>query len=378
MLIRKYINGDASVEEIVAINKWLKEADANKSVFVAIKEELASKEKANSDWEKFADKYSDSLKPNRKIKRLVGFISLAASISLVVGVYFQLLKSDKTPYADFISESVTVPEQTTLSLSNGKVIELENKHSVLTLDSEGQQINLSNNQVIQTAQQSDEEAAGVNQVVVPYGRTAEVDLADGTKVWLNAGSCFIFPSHFNNQKKREVVLIGEAFFDVKHNARQPFMVVTEEMVYTVLGTSFNIQSYANSNSVAAVLVEGSLQVEKKSVINKHKTILKPGQKSQLYINQDKLCVTNVNTSFYTSWKDGYLMLYKNGLKNLVKQIEQYYHSELVISDELMNLPTQLSGKLLLDENPEQVYKTLCDLTGMTYEVKNNKVVFNKK
>lgn len=377
-LIRKYINGNATIDQIVAIDEWLKEDEGNKSVFVAIKEELAFSHDTGGDWEKFTSKYGVEVKPSRKNTRLIGFMSLAASITLVVGVSLYLMKSNKTPFTEYLAESVVVPEQTTLSLANGKQVALSGRHSVVEVDNEGRLIDVTNSQVIESEEALKEEAPGINQIVVPYGKTAQVDLADGTKVWLNAGSRFVFPSHFNHQKKREVVLVGEAFFDVAHDANQPFKVITDEMEYTVLGTSFNIQSYSNGSSVSAVLVEGSLQVEKRTLVNRQKVILKPGEISQFYIGPNEMRVTSVNTSFYTSWKDGYLMLDKKRLDNLVRQIEHYYHSDLVISEELMKMPTQLSGKLLLDENPEQVYQALCDLTGMTYEIINNKVIFDKK
>lgn len=381
-LVGKYIDGTASIKEIAAIHTWLSESEANKVAFTKLKQECKQKQQsvANADWFKFEQKYGNAVKPSKKGKHLLGFISIAASISLVVGVSIHLMSNIKDNYSAVLAEAsaAEVPEKTTINLSDGEQITLETSHSVVEIDEQGKQILLEDERVVEASGDTKSSKPGINQIIVPYGKTAELLLADGTKVWLNAGSRFVFPDHFNKQPNREVVLIGEAFFDVSHNADQPFKVITDEMVYTVLGTSFNIQSLPNSASVSAVLVEGSLQVEKKTLLNKQKVILKPGQKSQFLPKQDRMHVTNVNTAFYTSWKDGYLMLDKNRLGKLIKQIEQFYHSELVISNELIDMPTQLSGKLLLDEDPEQVYSALCDLTGMTYRIVANKVVFEKQ
>ncbi len=379
-LIGKYVNGKATVEEVVTISDWLKESETNKDIFLTTKQDLTKRQKTTNDWQKFEARYGEQLQPTKRSKRLLGFISLAASISLVVGVSLHLMNTERNPYAEMLAEAgaAEIPEHTTLSLFNGEQIALKKTHSVIQVEKEGQQISVEDSEAHETVTVASSDEPVINQMLVPYGNTAQVKLADGTRVWLNAGSRLIFPNHFNNQKRREVVLVGEAFFEVAHNANQPFKVVTEEMVYTVLGTSFNIQSFPNSASVTAVLVEGSLQVETKTLLNKQKVILKPGEKSQFSRIKDKMSIANVNTSFYTSWKDGYLMLDKNRLGKLVKQIERYYHSDLVLSNDLMNIPSQLSGKLLLDDDPEQVYQTLCDLNGLTYEIKNNQVIFKKQ
>ncbi|WP_439183928.1 FecR family protein [Carboxylicivirga taeanensis] len=377
-LIKKYVDGTASAQEVAAIYDWISESEANKLRFVKIKEQVNTPQKAGDDWQRFTNRYGEQLKTNRRSKRMLGFISLAASISLVVGVSFYLLKPQKSIYADYLVETEEIPEYTTLSFSNGEQLALKNTHSIVEVEEEGSIVSIDKEQLVEAPVEKADEKPGVNQIIVPYGKTAQVSLADGTKVWLNAGSKLLFPVHFDRQSSREVMLFGEAFFDVSHNASQPFKVITDEMIYTVLGTTFNIQSYENSASVSAVLVNGSLQVEKKAVFDKQKTILEPGQMSQYTASQDKISVSAVNTAFYTSWKDGYLMLNKNSLSKLIQQIEHYYNSELIITNELLNIPSQLSGKLLLDDDPEQVYQALCDLTGMTYEIINNRVEFRKQ
>ena len=89
------------------------------------------------------------------------------------------------------------------------------------------------------------------------GMVSRFTLADGTKVWLNSGSELQFPDHFSGEK-REVMLKGEAFFEVTKNEKQPFRVNANELKVEVLGTSFNVVSFDNDNQEEVVLVTGKV------------------------------------------------------------------------------------------------------------------------
>ena len=84
-------------------------------------------------------------------------------------------------------------------------------------------------------------------------------LADGTKVWLNSASRLIYPQSFMG-KERRVVLSGEAFFDVAHDAERPFIVETSRMNVKVLGTRFNVNDYDDNEEVSTTLVNGSVEI----------------------------------------------------------------------------------------------------------------------
>ena len=99
----------------------------------------------------------------------------------------------------------------------------------------------------------------MNQVVVPFGKKSSIELADGTKVWLNAGSRMAFPDRFTGSR-REIFLEGEAFFNVTPDKSMPFYVKTKEVVIRVLGTKFNVSAYEADNEVVTVLVEGTVSM----------------------------------------------------------------------------------------------------------------------
>ncbi|QIL42089.1 hypothetical protein G7074_24160 [Pedobacter sp. HDW13] len=109
------------------------------------------------------------------------------------------------------------------------------------------------------------------------GEKKKVTLPDGTLVYLNGDSKIELGDNFD-QKDRNVKLTGEAYFDVKHNAAKPFFVHTKDFKITVLGTAFNVKSYANENESAATLVRGTIKLEDNTGLNKNTIILKAGQK----------------------------------------------------------------------------------------------------
>jgi len=122
--------------------------------------------------------------------------------------------------------------------------------------------------------------------VAKRGEKKKITLPDGTLVYLNADSKIELGDHFN-QKDRNVKLTGEAYFDVKHNAAKPFFVRTKDFKISVLGTAFNVKSYANEDESEATLVRGTIKLEDNTGLNKNIVILKAGQKITYHILKAK-------------------------------------------------------------------------------------------
>ena len=129
------------------------------------------------------------------------------------------------------------------------------------------------------------EAEEMNQLVVPRGKRSSVELADGSKLWLNSGSRAIYPVVFS-KKNREIFIEGEGYLEVSHDASRPFYVVTDAVKVKVLGTKFNISAYKEDNQVSVVLVEGSVEAS----VGLQKVVMKPDQIMNYAINTEKLSV----------------------------------------------------------------------------------------
>lgn len=117
----------------------------------------------------------------------------------------------------------------------------------------------------------------ISSVTTKYGNRTKITLPDGTIVSLNAGSKLDYNPSLFNRELREIYLSGEAFFEVVKNTKKPFIVHTENMLVTVLGTSFNLKSYPGENQSEASLIKGSIEVTT-PLRPQEKYILRPDEK----------------------------------------------------------------------------------------------------
>ena len=208
-----------------------------------------------------------------------------------------------------------------------------------------------------------------NQLIVPSGNRSKITLSDNTVVYLNAGSKLIYPSVFKKDT-REVLLFGEAFFEVAKNKHQPFIVKTSSIDIEVLGTHFDVSAYSDDNQVQTVLVEGAVAVKKHdaSVFNR-KVLLKPNQMLVFSKQTKNMVVNNVDAEYYTLWKDGMLKFEGEELKQVIKKIERFYDLKIAFDDPSKG-EMKISGKLSLTGNPADVINYLSVLTKMNFEKTN--------
>lgn len=158
-------------------------------------------------------------------------------------------------------------------------------------------------------------------VDVPQGEKLTVALPDGSKVYLHAGSSLKFPSRFADSL-RLVELRGEAYFVVARNPQQPFVVRTQSMQTTVLGTEFNILAEGTPADCVS-LVSGSVRVKACG----ERLTLKPGQ--QLSVSPEgKLMVREVDMTPYTSWRDGYIYFDNVSLKEALLDIAKEFNCDV--------------------------------------------------
>lgn len=195
--------------------------------------------------------------------------------------------------------------------------------------------------------------AGYNEINVPLGQMTQIKLSDGSKVWLNSGSIFRYPSEFGNYS-REVFIDGEAFMDIAKNKNKPFIVNMDKFSVRVFGTSFNVSAYSDDKVADVTLVNGSVLVESKD--NSWSKYIVPGQSATI-VNGKIDKVSNVNTDFYTSWKNGKIVFRKETLEEIAKKMERWYNVEIRFKDEGLK-SLVFSGTFLKYKPVEQVLQSL--------------------
>lgn len=161
---------------------------------------------------------------------------------------------------------------------------------------------------------------------VPYGDRQKIVLADGSEVWVNAGSVLIYPEKFT-ASTRSVYLSGEANFKVAKNPDQPFIVKTKHINVEALGTVFDVQSYPNALFTTATLEEGKVRVGVKSK-EQSSAILKPDERlSYCHITQ-KVTIESVNAKALSSWKEGYLIFRDAAFEDILSTLERKYNVQI--------------------------------------------------
>ena len=160
------------------------------------------------------------------------------------------------------------------------------------------------------------------EIVEASSEIKELQLADGSKVWLNAGSTLSHPAKFS-ATKRQIKLTGEAFFEVSKDANRPFQVTTDRTKVTVLGTEFNVRDIADEKYFEVAVQEGKVRVQKNA--SNKKVILVKNEKAVYNEKNDsleKVSDENLNT---LAWKRKRLKFNDTTLKDALKTITQQYN-----------------------------------------------------
>jgi len=169
-------------------------------------------------------------------------------------------------------------------------------------------------------------------VVAENGQISKVRLPDGTLVWLNSGSKITYSNLFANTNRR-IQLTGEAYFDAAHNEELPMVVSCGELKVKVLGTEFNVAAYDEMNGIDVVLEKGAVELLDSKVLT-FQYQLKPGEMAKFNKTNRNLRISEVNTTKFTSWKDGIMNIYDQPLDKVVKKLETRYNQKFKYSNEI--------------------------------------------
>lgn len=179
--------------------------------------------------------------------------------------------------------------------------------------------------------QKDAEIAGQNMniIEVPKGQRSAITLTDGTKVWLNAESRLVYPASFT-AKNRTVTLQGEGFFEVVHDEKSPFIVQTDLISVTVLGTKFNVEAYPWETTLVT-LAEGKVEVASIGQ-NDDRVVLEPNDQASYSRENGMRVKRKTDTSLLKSWTTGELSYTNKTLAYIVNDLERRFNVKIVILD----------------------------------------------
>ena len=362
-------------EEVTA---WLKEKDHVELLdeIAAIRQKLSGQSYGENDEEEFL--HLEKSIYDQKSRRMTLRWSIAASIILLVGLFVGRTINE---VRDMHEEQVLVKNVMQPGTSKAILMMADGKEVVLE---QGQNLNILLNERVRVATSSqgivyEEHGKGMvteeyNKLTTPVGGEYSLVLSDGTKVFLNADSELKYPVEFSDGK-RIVDLKGEAYFEVHKDSLRPFVVRMNGAEVTVLGTSFNVNTYGDDGQIYTTLVNGSVRVS--SVKNGQAEVLKPGMQSVMDVQSGQLTVREVDVEPYVAWREGRFVFRAMTLDLIMRQLQRWYDFEVFYQNpELKDY--EFRGVIKRDMDLDKVLSVIKVTTNVDFEVKGKVITIIKR
>ena len=380
-LIDKYLDGKLSKSQRKQLKNWVMQDPEHLKIF---KERVRSHSfviPIYFDSDKAFESFYEKLQlKNHKRRRRLKVISIAASFAVLIASSLLYLNSEEMTNAAKLSnrEANESLKQIQITLPDGSK-QLIDKKSTTSLKTKVGQLVASKNDDVLTFGNSKTavEDTTITQIDIPYGEKFKIKLSDGTLVWLNSGTTFKFPQQFGTASKtRTVEVNGEAYFEVKENKQKPFIVNTPSVDVKVLGTHFNVSSYANDSRTETTLMEGEVDVYKAL----HKTNplkLRPNQQAVFQKGDESLERNTVKASDFNSWIDNVLLVDELSFLELKKKLERRYN--VTITNEIEDLWDNRYRGEFKDESLSETLRTIALSSHFDFEVDGKQVtIFSKE
>lgn len=323
-ILLRFLNKKADDTDLQKIDKWISESAENaKWLFEmeevwSLKDELkySDKKQIEKAYQSFLEKTGQSQKARISIKPIYWKIAAVAAVVIITLLAVNLFKIS--------------------SLDSGYY-------------------NLSTN-------------INVNEINVPRGQTVTLILSDGTKVWLNADTKFIYPSRFS-AKNRSVKIVGEGFFEVEHNEESPFIVQSGDVSTTVLGTKFNVKAY-KGEQIAITLLEGIIEVSRDEIEDRIR-LDKPNQ--QVAVSKKGLIRKGyIDAQILSLWTSGELYFVDEPLMNIASTLERKFDIRINIQSEKL-AGTIFNSRIQKDATLVDILNILKETRKLDYSINGKQI-----
>jgi transmembrane sensor len=296
-------------------------------------------------------------KDDLKLRRLWLRVVAAASIIVCLGMsgYYLLSRHQQVQlFAQNQFNGITAGgNKAILTLANGNQINLTRaKNGQLTTEGNTVIDKKADGQVsyqTKSGNAGTSAALTFNTISTPRGGQYQVILPDGSHVWLNAASSITFPTAFSSIN-RQVVITGEAYFEVVHNKDRPFLVKSGSQTVEVLGTHFNINAYTDEPNICTTLLEGSVKVTSAGST----VMIKPGQEALLTGHQFSVGKADVEKA--VAWTDNNFVFNGDNIQPIMREISRWYDVDIDYEGSMAH--KDFVGSISRFDNVAQIFNTL--------------------
>lgn len=311
----------------------------------------------------------------------------AAAILLIMAVgvrfiFYGSAHNNQSPISQskrFKNDILPATQKVLLTLSDGTQKELDDvSNGTVTHQGQAEAVKKDSSMIYTPSHGVSEEQTVYNTVATGKGRTFQLQLSDGSKVWLDALSSIRFPTSFAGDE-RMVEITGQVYFEVAHDAKKSFKVKSGKQVAEVLGTHFNINSF-NGEKIQTTLLEGRLRVQSLAGAgngsrNMPFIVITPGQQSTFSPESAQLTRGEIqDTDEVMAWKDGRFRFDGSSVKEIVDQLSRWYNIEVVYKDAITET---FVGDIKRDLPISKVLELLEMTKQVKFVIDGNKVIVMK-
>jgi len=388
-LLNKCLEGTTTPEEDAMLESWymryqdqsLSEVDGQTRVDQLAKIRIAlvaTSDPANADQEQLpmvTGKATRLLWPLRKIAVAAAVLIIGFSAGMFY--YSNYAVNDHRP--EFTKDIAPGKNGAMLTLANGKQIYISDAAAGNIAEEAGVSISkTADGQIVYRVKAGNADNPQYNTLQTKNGQQTQIILPDNSKVWLNAGSLIKYPSSFAALQDRKIELTGEAYFEVAKDKIHPFIVKTALQEVQVLGTHFNINSYADEPKLITTLLEGSVKVN----YGKYDLMLKPGQQSVLKLNQaatitpSDMKINQADIAEAMAWKNGFFRFEEEPLESVMRKVARWYNVEVSYAP---GVPKNilLGGFISRNKNISAVLEMMTRTEDVRFKMEGNKVTVLK-
>ena len=377
-LLQKYFSGTIMPDEQRLLDSWMKEKEEHKQLFERLRKDTRFAEEygifrevdTTRAWETFRVK--NGLGRQRRMTTWIKYVAVIALPLLVAGVWLLYPRGGE--------QSIPVAQNTKIVkrevspvlevVGGGKVI-LEKEKDKMIEAGRGVDVQQSSGMLVYSDSVVSE-YVDTNVLRIPKGGEFKLQLADGTRVYLNSATDLRYPVAFTGPERR-VYLKGEAYFEVAKDVEHPFIVVTDDVQVRVYGTSFNVNTLG-ADGVRTVLVEGKVGIRGQDLDREN--VLKPNELAFYDRNSRDMKIETVDPDLYTLWRKGIFVFERETLENIMNTLSLWYDMEVFFQSESAK-QLHFSGHMKRYEQIEDILHAITDATGVVFTINDRTVCVSR-
>ncbi len=376
-LILRYLSEEISYDEAQRLDTWLSEDEEHIRDFYRIKNLYDAAHPAFDpnaiDGQEAFKATLQRINGKKSTSRwwYVAAAAVAAIVVMTTSVLFftqaeqttiPMVAANPAPFQQIGSATLVLPSGEEIALGESDSLDIREDNSTVA--------KVQDCTITYAGQEANPQVNAYHTLRIPRGGEFMLTLSDGTKVWLNAETEVRYPAHFTGTE-RKIYISGEAYLQVTHNEEMPFKVVMPESEVTVLGTTFNVNTYPEQREEQVTLVEGKVRVCAEA--EGQCLVLNPGEQASVNKASGTLRKRIVDPDIYCAWHRGVLAFENSSLENILTTLSRVYDIQVRWKDESLKR-LSFSGEIHKYEHTDKFLRMISLTNDVRFEINGKEII----